>query len=130
MKFYGIAVGIHFAVDAVTVILSGYLGGSFAELLALEGVLLALVILICMKVSKLYRAEPEIVQADRRAIAPVAAEREKQAAPVKKNTGIAQAANAVKRMSEEIENPEAAEITGESEMSKETATENETKDGE
>ena len=50
--------------------------------------------------------------------------------PVKKNTGIAQAANAVKRMSEEIENSEAAEITGESEMSKETATENETKDGE
>ena len=130
MKFYGIAVGIHFAVDAVTVILSGYLGGSFAGLLALEGVLLVLVILICMKVSKLYCAEPETVQADRRAIAPVAAEREKQAAPVKKNTGIAQAANAVKRMSEEIENSEAAEITGESELSKETATENETKDGE
>ena len=35
-------------------------------------------------------------------------------------------------MSGEIENAEAAEITGESEMSKETetATENETKDGE
>ena len=132
MKFYGIAVGIHFAVDAITVILSGYLGSSFAGLLALEGVLLALVILICMKVSELYRAEPEIVQADRRAIAPVAAEREKQAAPVKKNIGIVQAANAVKRMSGEIENAEAAEITGESEMSKETetATENETKDGE
>lgn len=62
----------------------------------------------------------------------MAAEREKQAAAVKKNTGIAQAANAVKRMSGEIENAEAAEITGESEMSKETetATENETKDGE
>ena len=132
MKFYGIAVGVHFAVDAITVILSGYLGSSFAGLLALEGVLLALVILICMKVSMLYRAEPETVQADRRATAPVAAEREKQAAAVKKNTGIAQAANAVKRMSGEIENAEAAEITGESEMSKETetATENETKDGE
>ena len=80
----------------------------------------------------LYRAEPETVQADRRVTAPVAAEREKQAAAVKKNTGIAQAANAVKRMSGEIENAEAAEITGESEMSKETetATENETKDGE
>ena len=80
----------------------------------------------------LYRAEPETVQADRRATAPVAAEREKQAAAVKKNTGIAQAANAVKRMSGEIENAEAGEITGESEMSKETetATENETKDGE
>ena len=125
MKFYGIAVGVHFAVDAITVILSGYLGSSFAGLLALEGVLLALVILICMKVSILYRAEPETVQADRRATAPVAAS-------VKKNTGIAQAANAVKRMSGEIENAEAAEITGESEMSKETetATENETKDGE
>ena len=62
----------------------------------------------------------------------MAAEREKQAAAVKKNTGIAQAANAVKRMSGEIENAEAAEITGESEMSKETetTTENETKDGE
>ena len=132
MKFYGIAVGIHFAVDAITVILSGYLGSSFVGLLVLEGVLLALVILICMKVSMLYRAEPETVQADRRATAPVAAEREKQAAAVKKNTGIAQAANAVKRMSGEIENAEAAEITGESEMSKETetATENETKDGE
>ena len=132
MKFYGIAVGIHFAVDAITVILSGYLGSSFAGLLALEGVLLALVILICMKVSELYRAEPETVQADRRAAVPVTAEREKQAAPVKKNIGIVQAANAVKRMSGEIENAEAAEITGESEMLKETetATENETKDGE
>ena len=132
MKFYGIAVGVHFAVDAITVILSGYLGSSFVGLLVLEGVLLALVILICMKVSMLYRAEPETVQADRRATAPVAAEREKQAAAVKKNAGIAQAANAVKRMSGEIENAEAAEITGESEMSKETetATENETKDGE
>ena len=132
MKFYGIAVGVHFVVDAITVILSGYLGSSFAGLLVLEGVLLALVILICMKVSMLYRAEPETVQADRRATATVAAEREKQAAAVKKNTGIAQAANAVKRMSGEIENAEAAEITGESEMPKETetATENETKDGE
>ena len=53
MKFYGIAVGIHFAVDAITVILSGYLGSSFVGLLVLEGVLLALVILICMKVSML-----------------------------------------------------------------------------
>ena len=59
MRFYGIAVGIHFAVDAVTVILSGYLGSSFVGLLVLEGVLLAAVILICIKVSKLYRAEPE-----------------------------------------------------------------------
>ena len=107
MKFYGIAVGIHFTVDAVTVILSGYLGSSFAGLLVLEGVLLAAVILICMKVSKLYRAEAETVQADRKAVGvPVAAEREKQAAPVKENTGIAQAANAVKRMSEETKDGE------------------------
>ena len=106
MKFYGIAVGIHFAVDAATVILSGYLGSSFVGLLVLESVLLAAVILICMKVSKLYRAEPETVQADRRATAPVMTEREKQADPVKKNTGIAQAANAVKRMSEETKDGE------------------------
>lgn len=125
MKFYGIAVGIHFAVDAVTVILSGYLGSSFVGLFVLEGVLLAVVILICMKVSKLYRAEPETVQADRRAVAPVAAgEKEKQVAPVKKSIGIAQAANAVKRMSEETE------ITEETAEETETGMENETKDGE
>lgn len=128
MKFYGIAVGIHFAVDAFTVILSGYLGSSFVGLLVLEGVLLAAVILICMKVSKLYRAEPETVQADRRATAPVMTEREKQTAPVKKNTGIAQAANAVKRMSEETETTEetAEETAGDTE----TTTENETEEGE
>ena len=90
--------------------------------------MLAAVILICMKVSKLYRAEPETVQADRRATAPVMTEREKQTAPVKKNTGIAQAANAVKRMSEETETTEetAEETAGDTE----TTTENETEEGE
>lgn len=130
MKFYGIAVGIHFAVDAATVILSGYLGSSFVGLLVLEGVLLAAVVLICMKVSKLYRAEPETVQADRRAIAPVMTEREKQAAPVKKNTGIAQAANAVKRMSEETETTEETAEETETAGDAEATMENETKDGE
>lgn len=127
MKFYGIAVGIHFAVDAVVVILSGYLGNSFAGLLVVEGILLAAVILICLKVSKLYRAEPETVQSDyRAAAAPVAAEREKQTATVKKNTGIAQAANAVKRMSEETGTAEEADTAEKIE----TITGNETKDGE
>ena len=135
MKFYGIAVGIHFAVDAATVILSGYLGSSFVGLLVLEGVLLAAVILICIKVSKLYRAEPETVQVDRRATAPLTAEREKQEVTVKKNTGIAQAANAVKRMSEETGTPEEADIVEEADTTEETettetTTENETKDGE
>ncbi len=139
MTFYGIAVGIHFVVDAATVILSAYLGSSFVGLLVLEGVLLAAVILICVKVSKLYCAEAETVQtAGGTTAAPAAEEREKQMIPTKKNTGITQAANAVKRMSEETgmaEEEDAAEEADTAEEADadeetETATENETKDGE
>lgn len=139
MKFYGIAIGIHFAVDAVTVILSGYLGSSFVGLLILEGVLLAAVILICVKVSRLYRAEPVSVQENMRMATkgqqnPAAEHRkdEKTIVFTKKAGGIAQAANAVKRMSEEAETVEDTETAQETETAKETETtvENETKDGE
>lgn len=57
MKYYGLAVFLHFAVDALLVILSGILGEGLWQLLLLEIVLLVAVVLLAAHTWKQYRAE-------------------------------------------------------------------------
>ena len=102
MSFYGKAIGIHFVVDAATVILSSYLGDSFIGLLVTECVVLAAVLLVCRWAYALFHDEEdtEVVKE------PVKVTEEKK-------TGISAAANAVKRMEKAAKTP--AESTSETE---------------
>lgn len=59
MKYYGLAVLVHFAVDACMVILSGILGDGLWQILVLEVVLLAVVAALTVYTWKQYRAETE-----------------------------------------------------------------------
>lgn len=59
MKYYGLAVLVHFAVDAGMVILSGILGSGLWQILLLEVVLLAVVAVLAVYTWKQYRAETE-----------------------------------------------------------------------
>lgn len=57
MKYYGLAILLHFVVDALLVILSGILGEGLWQLLLLEFVLLAVVVLLAAHMWKQYRTE-------------------------------------------------------------------------
>lgn len=59
VKYYARAVLLHFAVDAGMVILSGVLGDGFVQTLILEMVLLAIVVVLCVKGWKQYQLEKE-----------------------------------------------------------------------
>ena len=126
MKFYGLAIAIHFAVDAGTVIASGYLGSQFVGLLILEGVLLIVVIFICKRVWKMYREETSDTEkytgenpAGVSKTVTVSTEKAAGAGRMgdmpagKKKTGIAAAANAVRRMEAEDEEKEGEDQDGE-----------------